>query len=411
MAELEIIDAEIVPQHAASNIIDPNSNQVKSEAPAALTSLYPIYTQAERDAALQLLVPSNHDVVLGAGWVDSEAPGSNSTSSSSSVDGSLEAETQRRDSASSTSSSASVTSPSTPTFEPTTTAGAIEGITLTDALLVRSCSQGWSLSFELTSSHPLPSLSGLAPDSILIRNDAVGLNPVDWKSVSYNFGILPSLDPRPRYCGNNRSTSYEQQEGWKVGDRVWTCADSREINAGGYQRFSVHNKVTLAKVPEGLKDEEAATLGTGLVTAAVALFAFFKLPFAPLDSGLSGGVRKLNLEKQRKMSEIGSCTFYPSLAVSFDRRRECLTDTDFSPGTLISAIAEPTAEAQSPESTPRNSPRSPISASSPSLLPRTSITSPRSASTFASTVINLPPTSSPPSLPLSLLMEGSSSTL
>ncbi|CDW99376.1 hypothetical protein, partial [Sporisorium scitamineum] len=55
---------------------------------------------------------------------------------------------------------------------------------------------------------------------------------------------------------------------------------SREMRAGGYQRFSVHKKGTLARVPDRVRDEDAATLGTGLITAAVALFAFFKLPFA-----------------------------------------------------------------------------------------------------------------------------------
>lgn len=57
----------------------------------------------------------------------------------------------------------------------------------TEALLVRSCHQGWERSFELHHDWPRPALQ--APDEILIRNVAVGLNPVDWKSVAYNFGI------------------------------------------------------------------------------------------------------------------------------------------------------------------------------------------------------------------------------
>ncbi|SPO23691.1 uncharacterized protein UTRI_03781_B [Ustilago trichophora] len=305
MAELEIIDAEIVPQqlrsqqlasalgkHHHDNISDGSIEGLSS------LSLSPVYTQAEREAALRLLVPSTHDVVLGAGWVDSQ----DSIPASFSEDSSDDNDTFRR--ASSASSSSTFSTPSTP---PRSTTSPLNHHTsypsasnLTDALLVRSCSQGWTLSFELTPTSPIPQPT--SPDHILVRNDAVGLNPVDWKSVSYNFGIpaFPWILGRD-IAGTIIQPPVENQEGWKVGDRVWTCADSREITAGGYQRFSVHKKGTLAKIPDRVKDEEAATLGTGLITAAVALFAFFKLPFATIaskdvDEGLTERLEKVKLD-------------------------------------------------------------------------------------------------------------------
>ena len=272
MAELEIIDAEIVPQ-ASLEALTSNDNpqdHPKSDPSTNLTSLYPSYTAAERAAALRLLAPSTHDVVLGAGWTDSDS----------------DTDTARRTSTSSSSSILSV--PSTPP--------SIDTANLTDALLVRSCSQGWSLSFELTPHQPLP--IPLADDEILMRNDAVGLNPVDWKSVSFNFGI-PAF---PWILGRDIAGTIVQPpssnvEGWKVGDRVWTCADSREMRAGGYQRFSVHKKGTLARIPEGMSDEDAATLGTGLITAAVALFAFFKLAFA--QDSLVEKFEKVNIDEEK----------------------------------------------------------------------------------------------------------------
>lgn len=280
MAELEIIDAEIVPNASREQALAASSDLPAATAAVAkdntaptLSSIYPVYTQAEREAALRLLAPSKYDVVLGAGWTDSSDP------SSASED---DTDTVRR--ASSSSSSSSFSSPSTPpTVSPltsSTNAAATGQRGRSDALLVRSCSQGWSLSFELTPHQPIPVPQ--SADELVIRNDAVGLNPVDWKSVSYNFGIpaFPWILGRD-IAGTVVQPPVDNDEGWKAGDRVWTCADSREMRAGGYQRFSVHRKGTLAKIPSAVKDEDAATLGTGLITAAVALFAFFKLPFAP----------------------------------------------------------------------------------------------------------------------------------
>lgn len=299
MAELEIIDAEIVPQAGresslSSNVSDVKHQHVAEDLTASLSSLSPVYTQEEREAALRLLVPSAHDVVLGAGWTDVESDRDN-------------IEASRRASYSSASSSAS--SPSTPPScsplsQSTLYTSSDKRSDLTDALLVRSCSQGWSLSFELTPHQPIP--FPLNPDEILIRNDAVGLNPVDWKSVSFNFGI-PAF---PWILGRDIAGTIVQppalnEEGWKAGDRVWTCADSREMRAGGYQRFSVHKKVTLAKVPSEMEDTDAATLGTGLITAAVALFAFFKLPFAPLQEveGLSQQLGKVSIDGEKDETE------------------------------------------------------------------------------------------------------------
>ncbi len=255
MAALEIIDAELVRSPFAGSMHSKHSD-------TDLTSLYPIHTPAERAAALLLLSPSTHDVCLGAGWIDTDSspplrPSSCSSSSSS---------------------------PSTP--------GEPVEAEESEALLVRSCSQGWSLSFEL-SAHRLPTAGA---DEAVVRNIAVGLNPVDWKSVSYNFGI-PAF---PWILGRDIAAEIVQPPqnnaaGWKVGDRVWTCADSRHMRAGGYQRFSVHNTQTLAKLPDHIPDQEAATLGTGLVTAAVALFAFFKLRSNPVNKGLEDQLDSLQI--------------------------------------------------------------------------------------------------------------------
>ena len=305
MAELEIIDAEIVPHpsydQGLTNLLSQRQDKDANGAVDSFPALSPVsYTQAEREAALRLLTPSTHEVVLGAGWVDSEdiAPDSRREEAED-----LDADRFRRASSASSSSSTSISTPSTsPSFSAlaqNSNFGGSHSGGLSDALLVRSCSQGWSLSFELTSSQPVP--AALQPDQILIRNDAVGLNPVDWKSVSFNFGIpaFPWILGRD-IAGTIVTPPTYNPEGWKAGDRVWTCADSREMSAGGYQTCSVHKKGTLARIPERVSDEEAATLGTGLVTAAVAMFAFFKLPFGKTgDEGVTERLETIRIEESK----------------------------------------------------------------------------------------------------------------
>lgn len=60
-----------------------------------------------------------------------------------------------------------------------------------------------------------------------------------------------------------------------VGERVWVCADSRDIRSGAYQAYSIARCAHIGKISEEITNEQAATLGTGLVTAAIVAYWFF----------------------------------------------------------------------------------------------------------------------------------------
>ncbi|KAE8214302.1 hypothetical protein CF327_g2269 [Tilletia walkeri] len=219
---------------------------------------------ARRAQMVALLCPSLHEVVLGAGW-DFEHNGTTSAGTASpaspNVDGIMSPPDQR---------SGSPTAPP----EVSSVVGAKE---LVDALLIRSCKQGWERAFELHRDWERPTPQ---PDSseVLIQNVAVGLNPVDYKSVLYNFGIADTPWVLGRdVAGVVHAVSESSKTGFKVGDRVWTCADSRDSRAGAYQRFSIAKAHTIGRIPPNVTDEEAATVGTGLVTAAVIVYWFFRL--------------------------------------------------------------------------------------------------------------------------------------
>jgi hypothetical protein len=74
----------------------------------------------------------------------------------------------------------------------------------------------WALSSDI----PLPCIH--KPDEVMVKVDSVGLNPIDWKSVDYNF-CMPSF---PWIGGREASGTIVEigagVSGFKVGDRVWT---------------------------------------------------------------------------------------------------------------------------------------------------------------------------------------------
>lgn len=95
-------------------------------------------------------------------------------------------------------------------------------------------------------------------------------------SVLYNFGISGT----PWILGRDIAGVVEKVgddvKDLQVGERVWLCADSRDIRSGAYQAYSIARRVHIGKISKEITDEQAATLGTGLVTAAIVAYWFFE---------------------------------------------------------------------------------------------------------------------------------------
>ena len=84
-----------------------------------------------------------------------------------------------------------------------------------------------------------------------------------------------------------------------AGQRVWLCADSRDVRSGAYQAYSVARSVHVGRISDSLSSQEAATLGTGLVTAAIAAYWFFEWPRARSLGGKA-------MPREMRMDEDGS---------------------------------------------------------------------------------------------------------
>ncbi|KAL2847014.1 oxidoreductase [Aspergillus pseudodeflectus] len=136
--------------------------------------------------------------------------------------------------------------------------------TLATALLIKAI----GTDYTLEPYHPVP-IPG--PDEVLIRCVAVSLNPVDWQSKAYNFGIssLPWVNGRDasgviEAVGDNMSSLC-------VGDAVFTLTDYTKSHSGSYQEFFIATASSVARIPSGMSFESAAALPVAAITAAISL--------------------------------------------------------------------------------------------------------------------------------------------
>ncbi|GAA5992984.1 hypothetical protein JCM5350_004307 [Sporobolomyces pararoseus] len=130
------------------------------------------------------------------------------------------------------------------------------------ALLVHGPRQKYQLS-----SIPLPNFQ--SEDEVLVRIDAIGLNPVDWKSVAYNFAlpVLPALNGRDLAGTVVRIGS--QVERFRVGDRVFAVSTNyRDYRTSSFQQYAVASSHCLGLVPPNVTTEESAALGSSFFTSS-----------------------------------------------------------------------------------------------------------------------------------------------
>ncbi|KAF2808487.1 GroES-like protein [Mytilinidion resinicola] len=137
--------------------------------------------------------------------------------------------------------------------------------------------------YEVRHSHPVPHLDD---DEVMIRNHCVGLNPIDWKSVDYNF-CLPKF---PWVTGREMSGVVHKVgknvKNLSAGDRVWTSTYYRDVRAGCFQELVVVPEHTVLPIPANLDFESAACLGVAALTAGMALWKWLGVPLPETTGAL-----------------------------------------------------------------------------------------------------------------------------
>src|SRR3954454_19094361 len=131
---------------------------------------------------------------------------------------------------------------------------------------------------------------------VLIRVRAASVNPVDWK---YRRGYAEKQ--LPAVLGNDISGTVEvsRAEGFAEGDEVFGIAGT-----GGYAEFAASSASVIAKKPEGVSHEQAATIPVAGLTAWQALFdrGGLERGQTALIAGAAGGVGHFGVEFAAKVA-------------------------------------------------------------------------------------------------------------
>ncbi|VDC00280.1 unnamed protein product [Peniophora sp. CBMAI 1063] len=128
------------------------------------------------------------------------------------------------------------------------------------------------------------------PGQVLVRNEMVALNPVD-------YVIQGPYGPRlwkdfPAVVGSDGAGKIaelgEGVTGWKVGDKVF-YQSVFESDRGTFQELTIADAARIAKVPKNLSYEEVVTLPLGLATAAIGAYKPRHSEVRPADKHDIGG--------------------------------------------------------------------------------------------------------------------------
>ncbi|KAK3997821.1 chaperonin 10-like protein [Cladorrhinum sp. PSN332] len=144
--------------------------------------------------------------------------------------------------------------------------------------------------YEFTENYPVPKLEN--DHEVLVRAQAIGLNPIDWKAPDFNFAIpeLPYISGR-ELAGevvqlSNTTTGTPAASRLKLNDRVLAIStDYRDLRKAAYQEYVVAFDYNTVRLPPNLTAEEGSTLGVAFVAAALALGVCAGLDFSSVLDG------------------------------------------------------------------------------------------------------------------------------
>jgi len=168
----------------------------------------------------------------------------------------------------------------------------------------------------------------LGPHEVLLRTKAIGLNPIDWKTVEYRF-CMPSLPwINGRECAGVVEAVGIEVESLRVGQRVWTSTYYRDRRAGCFQDLVVAPEHTVLPLRDSLSFDEAACLGVAGLTAAMTIWKWFDLPMT--SSGPIGEHFALiwggSTSTGQFAVQIAACAGLKVITVASKRMRQRLLD-------------------------------------------------------------------------------------
>jgi NADPH:quinone reductase-like Zn-dependent oxidoreductase len=122
-------------------------------------------------------------------------------------------------------------------------------------------------------------------DIVIVKTQAVALNPVDVKTGYSNF-CTPNSISGCDFAGTVVAIGKNHEQRFNIGDRV--CGVVHGMNPaspsiGAFAEYVCAIGNFLLKIPEDMSFEEAATFGTAIGTIGMALFWSMQLPASPTN--------------------------------------------------------------------------------------------------------------------------------
>jgi NADPH:quinone reductase-like Zn-dependent oxidoreductase len=122
---------------------------------------------------------------------------------------------------------------------------------------------------------PIPTLR---PDYITVKTKAVGLNPTDWKHISF---VTSKCTIGCDYAGVVQEVGSAVTKSWKKGDRIFGFAHGGNVvhpEDGAFGGYLTAKGDVQLRIPERLSDVEAAGMGVALLTCGQGMYQAMKLP-------------------------------------------------------------------------------------------------------------------------------------
>lgn len=120
----------------------------------------------------------------------------------------------------------------------------------------------------------------LREDYVLVKVKTVALNPTDWKHID-SIG-KPGSTVGCDMCGIIEQVGSAVTRDWKKGDRIATFvhgSNESQPEDGCFAEYCVAKGDLGLKVPDAMSNDEAATIGAGVITCGQALYQSLGLPF------------------------------------------------------------------------------------------------------------------------------------
>ncbi|RMD39606.1 hypothetical protein DV735_g5529, partial [Chaetothyriales sp. CBS 134920] len=120
---------------------------------------------------------------------------------------------------------------------------------------------------------------------VLVRIEYVGLNPIDWKSVSFGWGLpsLPCILGRDYVGKVVHKHAPDADVGLEVGDVVLGIStDYRDYRKAAFQQYAIASSFNLCRIPPKLYQSHGIlpSIGVAFVSAALALGVCIGLDFS-----------------------------------------------------------------------------------------------------------------------------------